>query len=62
MPGERYYQRKARIMAGKAAPAPVVSAVEKSQVPNFQTELTHKRQILDDLRRAGRLPQPTPAK
>ena len=62
MPGERYYQRKARIMASKAPPASILDPIKKSQVPNFETESTHKQQILDDLNRAGRLPQQPSAK
>ena len=62
MPGERLYQRKARMMAAKAAPVQILDPVKKSQVPNFETEWTHKQQVLDDLRRTGRLPQHLPAK
>ena len=36
MPGERYYQRKARLEAGKAAVATVADAVKKSQVPEWK--------------------------
>ena len=55
MPGERYYQRKARIRAGNPPPAPISNAITRSQAANFETESSHARQILDDLRRSGHL-------
>jgi hypothetical protein len=36
MPGERLYQRKARIKAGKAPVAAVVDPIKKSQVPDWK--------------------------
>ena len=53
MPGERYYQRKARITAGRPAPPPVIDAQKRSQIPNFETREGHIRQIQDELRRSG---------
>ena len=53
MPGERYYQRKARIITGRPAPPPVIDSKKKSQIPNFETSQGHIRQIHDELRRTG---------
>ena len=53
MPGERYYQRKARMMKGRSAPPPVLDSRRQSQVPNFETAQGHIRQIRDELRREG---------
>ena len=36
MPGERFYQRVARIKAGGPPPAPIVDPVRKSQVPDWK--------------------------
>ncbi len=57
MPGERLYQRKARMKAGRAPVAAVVNPIKKSQVPNYETESAHTHQILDEFARAGRLPE-----
>ena len=57
MPGERLYQRKARMKAGRAPVAAVVDPIKKSQVPNYETESAHRHQILDEFSRAGRLPE-----
>ena len=36
MPGERLYQRKARMKAGKAPMAAIVDPIKKSQVPDWK--------------------------
>ncbi len=57
MPGERYYQRMARIKANQAPSAPVVDPNKKSQIPNFETDWSHTQQIHDKLRRSERMPE-----
>ena len=57
MPGERLYQRKARMKAGRAPAAAVVDPIEKSQAPNYETELAHRQKVLDESGRAGRRPE-----
>ena len=57
MPGERYYQRKARIRAGMQAPPPVIDSRIESQIPNFETAQGHLNQIQDELQREGQLPE-----
>jgi hypothetical protein len=57
MPGERFYQRRARIMSGTPALPVVFDSRKKSQIPNFETDQSHIQQIHDELRREGQLPQ-----
>ena len=46
MPGDRLYQRKAKILAGKSAPTSISDHALLPQVHNFESESGHRRQIL----------------
>ena len=61
MPGERLYQRVARMKAGQTSAVVITNPVKKSAVPNFETEEWHTQQARDQLHRAGHQTQSQPS-